>query len=77
MQQAKSIKPQAVRDALSAIEIETLYGRIKFTKDGDGDPVVMGPGVGQVQKGGMEFVYPLSGKTAGVIYPVPHWDQKA
>lgn len=76
MQLAKSLKPQAVRDALSAIDIETLYGRVKFTADGDGDPVIMGPGVGQVQKGGMEFVYPLSGKTANVDYPVPHWDQK-
>jgi branched-chain amino acid transport system substrate-binding protein len=76
MQQAKSLKPQAVRDALAAIDIETLYGRVKFTADGDGDPVIMGPGVGQVQKGGMEFVYPLSGKTADVVYPVPHWDQK-
>ncbi len=76
MQQAKSTKPGAVRDALAAIDIETLYGRIKFTADGDGDPVIMGPGVGQVQNGGMEFVYPPGGKTAQVIYPVPHWDQK-
>lgn len=76
MQAAKSTKPAAVRDALAATDIQTLYGRIKFTADGDGDPVVMGPGVGQVLKGGMEFVYPLSGKTAEVVYPVPHWDQK-
>ncbi len=76
MQAAKSIDPKAVRDALSAIDIETLYHRIKFTPDGDGDPVVMGPGVGQVQKGDMEFVYPLNGKTADVIYPMPRWDQR-
>jgi branched-chain amino acid transport system substrate-binding protein len=76
MQAAKSIKPTPVRDALAAIDIETLYGRVKFTQDGDGDPVIMGPGVGQVLKGEMEFVYPISGKTAEVVYPVAHWDQK-
>ena len=76
MQHAKSVDPKAVRDALAAIDIETLYGRVKFTPQGDGDPVIMGPGVGQVQHGGMEFVYPAGGKTADVIYPMPRWDAR-
>jgi branched-chain amino acid transport system substrate-binding protein len=76
MQAAKSVAPRAVRDALAAIDIETLYHHVKFTPEGDGDPVVMGPGVGQVQHGGMEFVFPEAGKTANVIYPMPRWDQR-
>ncbi len=76
MQAAGSTKPGAVRDALAAIDIETLYGRVKFTADGDGDPVIMGPGVGQVQHGSMEFVFPPSGRTAAVIYPMVPWDQR-
>ncbi len=76
MQAAKSVDPKAVRDALAAIDIETLYGRVKFTPQGDGDPVIMGPGVGQVQHGGMEFVYPAKAATAAVIYPMARWDQR-
>ena len=37
MQAAKSIKPEAVRDALAAADYETFYSRIKFTPEGDGD----------------------------------------
>lgn len=76
MQAARSLDPKAVRDALAAIDIETLYGRVKFTPQGDGDPVIMGPGVGQVQHGGMEFVFPAKAATAKVIYPIARWDQR-
>ena len=38
----------AVRDALARIDIKSLYGRIKFTPEGDGDPVLMGSAVQQV-----------------------------
>lgn len=76
MQAAKSVQPAAVRDALATLDIQTLYGRVRFTPQGDGDAVIMGPGVGQVQHGGMEFVYPPNGKTADMIYPMPRWDQR-
>ena len=39
MQAAKSIKPEAVRDALAEADYETFYGRIKFTPEGDGDAI--------------------------------------
>jgi branched-chain amino acid transport system substrate-binding protein len=78
MQTAKSIKPAAVRDALAATDIETLYGRVKFTPDGDGDPELMGGVVGQVQKGDIALVFPDTAKTAPLIgYPAPPWNQKA
>lgn len=77
MKQAKSVEPRAVRDALAAIDVETAYGRIKFTKDGDGDPVLLGPRIGQVQNGKIEVVFPAEGGTAKPVYPTPAWKEKA
>lgn len=77
MQAAKSIKPEAVRDALAAADFETFYSRIKFTPEGDGDALLMGGMIGQVQKGKLEIVYPAEAKSAAPVYPSPAWDQKA
>lgn len=77
MQAARSIDPVKVRDALAATDLETLYGRVKFTKEGDGDAVAMGPSVGQVLKSAGEVVYPAGGKTAELLWPVPAWDRKS
>ncbi|MFO1162393.1 MAG: amino acid ABC transporter substrate-binding protein [Reyranellaceae bacterium] len=77
MQAAKSTKPDAVRDALSAANYETFYSRIKFTPEGDGDELLMGGMIGQVQKGKLEIVYPKDASTATAIYPAPPWDKKA
>ena len=41
MQEAKTTKPEAVREAIAAANFETLYGRIKFTPQGDGDAVLL------------------------------------
>ncbi len=77
MQAAKSLKPDAVRDALAAADFETFYARIKFTPDGDGDPLTLGGMIGQVQKGKLETVFPLEAKSAAAIYPAQTWDKKA
>ncbi len=77
MQAAKSIKPEPVRDALAAADYETFYARIKFTPDGDGDPLTLGGMIGQVQKGKLETVFPLEAKSAAAIYPAQSWDKKA
>ncbi len=76
MMAAKSIDPAKVRDALANIDIETQYSRIKFTEQGDGDPVVMGPWVGQVVGGAPEVVSPANAKTAAYTYPTPPWAQR-
>ena len=76
MQAAKSIDPIKVRDALAATDLETVYGKVKFTPDGDGDAVAMGPSVGQVLGGAGEVVYPAGGRTAPLLWPVPAWDKK-
>jgi branched-chain amino acid transport system substrate-binding protein len=77
MQQATSIHPGKVRDALADIDIETQYGHVKFTKDGDGDAVLMGPWVGQLLKGLAEVVSPPAAKTAALVYPMPPWSQRS
>jgi branched-chain amino acid transport system substrate-binding protein len=77
MQAAKSLKPEAVRDALAAADYETFYARIKFTPDGDGDPLTLGGMIGQVQKGKLETVFPLEAKSAAAVYPAQTWDKKA
>ncbi|MGE0425694.1 MAG: amino acid ABC transporter substrate-binding protein [Reyranellaceae bacterium] len=77
MQAAKSTNPQAVRDALAAADYETFYSRIKFTPDGDGDQLLLGGMVGQVQQGKLALVFPEAARTAPVIYPGPPWDKKA
>jgi len=77
MQAAKSTDGEKVRDALAAADFETMYARIKFTADGDGDPLSLGGMIGQVQKGKLEVVYPDAAKSAAPIYPSPAWNQKA
>jgi branched-chain amino acid transport system substrate-binding protein len=77
MQAAKSTKPEAVRDALAVADYETFYSRIKFTPEGDGDEILMGGMIGQVQKGKLEIVYPVAARSAAAIYPAPPWDKKA
>jgi branched-chain amino acid transport system substrate-binding protein len=76
MQNAKSIKPAAVRDALAAIDLETVYGHVKFTPEGDGDAILLGPAIGQVQKGAVEIVFPAAAQTGKLVYPSPNWADK-
>jgi branched-chain amino acid transport system substrate-binding protein len=68
--------PIAVRDALARIDIESLYGRIKFTPDGDGDPVLMGSAVTQVQKGEIKVIYPGTVKEAEALWPIQPWSTR-
>jgi branched-chain amino acid transport system substrate-binding protein len=77
MQAAKSTQPDAVRDALSAADFETFYSRIKFTPQGDGDEIILGGMIGQVQQGKLAIVFPQEAKTGSAIYPAPSWDKKA
>ncbi len=77
MQAARSIDPEHVRDALAVADYETFYSRIKFTPQGDGDEILLGGMIGQVQHGGLAIVFPEGGKTAAAIYPAPTWDKKA
>ncbi len=77
MQAANSMRTPAVREALAAADFETFYARIKFTPQGDGDPISLGAMVGQVQKGNVDIVFPTEGRTAQPTFPVADWRQKA
>lgn len=77
MQDAGSIDPQAVRDKLAALDFETMYGHIKFTPEGDGDPVLMGSSVGQLRNNGLDIVFPEKAATAKLVYPMPSWASRS
>jgi branched-chain amino acid transport system substrate-binding protein len=62
--------PNAVRDAVAASDLESLYGRIKFTPEGDGDPVLMGSAVTQVQNGQIKVIFPAATREAAAIWPI-------
>jgi branched-chain amino acid transport system substrate-binding protein len=64
-----------VRDALAAADFETFYARIKFTADGDGEPLMLGGMIGQVQKSKLEIVFPPNAKSADPVYPKPAWEK--
>jgi branched-chain amino acid transport system substrate-binding protein len=53
-----------------------MYGRVKFTLDGDGDPVLMGPAIGQIQKSDLEVVFPEKIGTAMLVFPNPSWSSR-
>jgi branched-chain amino acid transport system substrate-binding protein len=73
MQNAGSLDPAKVRDAIAALDFTTFYGPVKWTPQGDGDPVAMGAKVGQVQNGTMEVVYPAEAATAKFVFPTTPW----
>ena len=77
MQMAKSTKSEPVREALAAADFDTQYAHIKFTPEGDGDPLNLGGMIGQVQKGKLETVFPEKAKSANAVYPAPEWNKKA
>lgn len=66
----------AVRDALARIDIESLYGRIKFTPEGDGDPVLMGSAVQQVQGGQTKVVFPVALREAPMQWPIQPFSER-
>jgi branched-chain amino acid transport system substrate-binding protein len=74
---ANTTDPAKVRDALAALDLQCFYGRIKFTADGDGDALLLGPLVAQVQGGKLQIVAPAAAATAKPVYPVPAWPQRS
>jgi branched-chain amino acid transport system substrate-binding protein len=76
MKAANSLDPAKVRDKLATLDVESLYGRIKFTPEGDGDAVHLGSTVGQVLKGTAEVVFPEASRTAAPVFPAPKWAEK-
>lgn len=69
IQQAGSIDPQQVRDALASLFIMTFNGELHFDDTGENNQKPMA--AIQIQKGQLVTVYPIDVANARLIYPTP------
>jgi branched-chain amino acid transport system substrate-binding protein len=69
IQNANSVNPARVRDALSTLDIMTFYGRLKF--DSTGANVYKPMATIQIQYGHVVTVYPPDVSNAQLTYPTP------
>ena len=73
IEKADSLDPKKVRDAIASLDVETLYGRVKFEPTGQ---IAMGQVLIQIQGDKPVPVY-VAGKFASKpIYPMPKWGQR-
>ncbi len=73
IEKANSLDPKKVRDALASLDVETLYGRVKFDQTGQ---IAMGQVLIQIQEGKLVPIY-VAGKMVGKpLYPMPKWGQR-
>jgi branched-chain amino acid transport system substrate-binding protein len=75
LKRAKEMNPEAVREALAATDLKTVFGPIKFVDYGKKKQQnkLQTPLVVQWQKGKLETVWPKDVATKPYIYPVPPW----
>ena len=71
IERAGSLDPQKVRDAIAATDLETVYGHIQFSQNGQikGTSVVL-----QIQGGEVYQVFPSGAKPP--VYPIPYWSAR-
>jgi branched-chain amino acid transport system substrate-binding protein len=74
IENAKSLDPKKVRDALAALDVTVFFGRIKFDNRGINltKPMV----VEQIQTGTHHTVFPPDVADAKPMFPTPSWDQR-
>jgi branched-chain amino acid transport system substrate-binding protein len=73
IEKAGTLDREAVRNAISAIDVNTVIGPVTFNEDGTGN--VLNPLI-QWQGGKMELVWPAEHATAQLVYPAPAFDQR-
>ena len=71
IEDANSLEPQKVRDALAAIKFDSLYGPIAFGANGQ---INLPQLVVQVQDGQVVEVYNAKGFVTPPKYPMPAWN---
>ena len=71
IQNANSLDPEAVRDALVNLDVNTFFGRIKF--DAQGQNTFKNILIVQVQNGVTQTVYPSELASAPLVYPTATW----
>ena len=73
MENAGSIDPAKVRDALAKVMFDSLYGTIAFNENGQID---LPQTVIQVQGDTLTAIYGANGKIAEPKYPMPAWNAR-
>jgi len=74
IENAGSLDPQKVRDALARLDVMTFFGRIKF--DDRGVNIYKPMVVEQIQNGVHYTVFPKDVANGTPQYPTPPWDQR-
>lgn len=74
LENAGTLDPQKVRDALAALDVTTFYGILKF--DSRGLNVYKPMVVNQIQNGALATVFPTGLAEKPPIYPAPPWGQR-
>jgi branched-chain amino acid transport system substrate-binding protein len=74
IQNAGSLKPDRVRDALASLDVMTFFGQIKF--DTRGINVTKPMVVEQIQSGKHHTVWPADVADAKPMYPAPGWSSR-
>jgi branched-chain amino acid transport system substrate-binding protein len=73
IEKAGTLDPKKVRAALASLDVETLYGRVKFEPTGQ---IAMGQVLVQIQDGKLVPIF-VAGKMVGKpVYPTPRWSQR-
>jgi branched-chain amino acid transport system substrate-binding protein len=73
IEKANSLDAKKVRDALVGLDVETLYGRVKFDPTGQ---IAMGQVLIQIQEGKVVAVYAAEKFVAKPVYPMPKWSER-
>lgn len=74
IENAGTLNPEKVRDALAKLDVTTFYGILKF--DNRGINVYKPMVVNQIQNGKLVTVWPRGLAEAAVMYPAPMWAQR-
>ncbi len=73
IENAGSLDPKKVRDAIASIDMQTPYGQIKFQKNGQ---IAKGQAVIQIQNGKPYAVFPKNIAQKKLLYPAPAWKNR-
>ena len=74
IENANSLDPKKVRDALAALDVMTFAGQLKF--DSRGINIYKPMVVEQIQSGAHHTVFPADVADKAANYPTPNWDQR-
>jgi len=71
IENAGSLDPEKVRDAIASLDLACFFGRIKFDSNGQNSSKPML--VEQIQSGHRQTVWPPELANTAVVYPAPSW----